>query len=86
MAFNNQSYVLGSGKVPTWLNDEASKGRVKFNYDDGDFINAIVFTPTQTVTANKGDVVLSLKSGLAVLPADKAKQYSMKGDNKDVQK
>ena len=79
MAFQNKQFVFGKDKIPTWFNEEAGKGRAKFNYDDDndDVVSVTVYTPTQTLIAKPGDVIMLLKSGLAVITGDKAKKYGV---------
>lgn len=77
MAFQNKQFVFGKDKVPTWFNEEADKGRAKFNYDDDDVVSVTVYTPTKTLIAKPGDVIMLLKSGLAVITGDKAKKYGV---------
>lgn len=83
MAFQTKSFVLSSKDVPVWLNDEAAKGRVKFVFDDNDeLVGATVYTPTKTLNAKVGDTIMLMKSGLAVLPAGKAKKYGVTKEEK----
>lgn len=77
MAFQVKSFVLGKDKVPTWFNDEMAKGRAKANYTDDELTSVSVFVPTKTLIANIGDTIMMLKSGLTVIPAEKAKKFGM---------
>ena len=78
-----KKFVFGKETNPQWFVEQCSLGRVKINYEDGEIINATIYTPTKSIIAIPGDVILYTKSGLSVLPADKAVKY---GVQKNVQK
>lgn len=73
-----KKFIVGSEKIPEWLNEQCSKGRAKINYDEGKVVSIIVFSPTKTFTALKGDVIVLYKSGLSVITSDKAVKYGVK--------
>lgn len=79
-----ETFILGRGSVPSWFNDEANKGRAKLIYnEDEELIGAKVFMATKMVNANVGDTIMLLKSGLAVVPREKAKKYKVQNDVKE---
>lgn len=82
MANEVKKFVVGQGKFPMWFNEEAAKGRVKLNYDGNELQTITVFAPTKTLTAKHGDVIMMLKSGLTVVPAEKAVKYGVKNEQK----
>lgn len=77
MAFEVKTFVFGT-KTPEWFDENAKSGRVKINYDDeGEILNATVYTPTKTLIAEIGDTIMLLKSGLTVIKKDKAIKYNV---------
>lgn len=72
--------IVGVDKIPTWFNEECSKGRAKIVTENGKLLNIIVHNVSRTVTANIGDVIILYNSGLSVIPADKAVKYYVKKD------
>lgn len=68
MAFNVQRYVLGTGDIPQWLQEQSALGRAKFNYEDGELANVTVFGVPKTKVAKVGDTIALSKSGLVVIP------------------
>lgn len=80
-----KQFVFGKEKAPDWFGVETSAGRAKVNYDeDGNVINAIVYTPTKKLVANIGDTIMLYKSGLAVLNSEQAKKYKVQRSVKEV--
>lgn len=73
-----ETYILGQGKAPQWLNDEAGKGRVKFIRDDeGNLLGAKIMSGTKVYDAKVGDSIIKSNSGLVAMPQDKAKKYGV---------
>lgn len=73
-----KTFVLGRDAIPEWFNESARQGRAKLVYDPDDqtdLIGAVIFAPTRTVNANLGDVIMKSRSGLMVVPKDKAAKY-----------
>lgn len=76
-------FVLGKDKMPVWFNDETVRGRAKVNLDeDRNVVSVTIYTPTRTLTALPGDVIMKLKSGMSVIPKDKAVKYGVVNENK----
>lgn len=76
-------FVLGKDKMPVWFNDETAKGRAKVNMDDDrKIVSVTIYTPTRTLTALPGDVIMKLKSGMSVIPKEKAVKYGVVNENK----
>lgn len=76
-------FVLGKDKMPVWFNDETARGRAKVNLDeDRNIVSVTIYTPTRTLTALPGDVIMKLKSGMSVIPKDKAVKYGVVNENK----
>lgn len=76
-------FVLGKDKMPVWFNDETARGRAKVNLDeDRNIVSVTIYTPTRTLTALPGDVIMKLKSGMSVIPNDKAVKYGVVNENK----
>ena len=83
MAFQNKKFIVGE-KSPEWFKEQCSLGRAKVVYDDeGDFVNIIVYSATKNYTAKKGDVIMLLKSGLAVIPKEQAVKYKIQKETKE---
>lgn len=76
MSNNVLTYVLGSRNVPDWVNSEAEAGRIKISYnDDAEIEYAKVASGNKEYNAKVGDTIVKSKSGLVVIPKDKAKKY-----------
>ena len=82
MAFNVQRYVLGTGDIPQWLQEQSALGRVKFNYEDGELVNVTVFGVPKTKVARLGDTIALSKSGLVVIPKQAVNDEVQKKTNK----
>lgn len=65
--------VTGKG-FPDWVKQELASGKGKLNADDGEFQSLLFYTPSGTVVAKAGDVVLKTKAGIVVVP-QKARKY-----------
>ena len=64
-----------SAKYPDWFTKECKLGKIKMNYDeDGELLNATVHTPVKIQTANIGDAIVKLRSGVHVIVADRVKK------------
>lgn len=78
-----KDFVLGKGKIPNWFNEQCEKGRAKINYDDeSNIINATIHTPTKSIKAKIGDSIMLAKSGLQVVPKEKAIKYRIQKSEK----
>ena len=76
-------FVLGKDKMPVWFNDETARGRAKVNLDDDrKVVSVTIYAPTRTLTAFPGDVIMKLKSGMSVVPKEKAVKYGVVKENK----
>lgn len=64
----NNEFKFGRDEIPDWLKEQASTGRVKFVYNDdmSDINSIMIFTPTKTLNANKGDVLVLGKFGVSI--------------------
>ena len=74
-----KKFVLGTDKVPDWFIGESSSGRAKINYDEetGKIVNATIFSPTGTIVAKPGDVIIKTRTGVGIVNNDKAKKYGV---------
>lgn len=79
--FSIKEWVYDNEKIPDWINEEASRGLVKIDKEDGDIIQIKLFTPTGTEIVNKGDAILLLKSGLVKLTKDQYNKFRNKNNN-----
>lgn len=73
-----KTFVLGKDAIPEWFNESARHGRAKLVYDPDDqtdLVGAVIFAPTKTVNANIGDMIMKSRTGLMVVPKDKAAKY-----------
>lgn len=71
-------YFLGEGRIPEWINEEARKGRIKFNYDEqGELVNAKVISGAKRYTARLHDCIVQTVSGLTVIDAATAKRMKL---------
>lgn len=76
-------FVLGKDKMPVWFNDETARGRAKVNLDeDRKVVSVTIYTPTKTLTALPGDIIMKLKSGMSVIPKEKAVKYGVVNEGK----
>ena len=65
---NPKSFVVGSKSYPDWFKEQASKGRVRVNYDDeGELINITIYGATKNYTAIPGDEIIFTKNGPSVV-------------------
>lgn len=78
MAFNVQRYILGTGEIPQWLQEQSVLGRVKFNYEDDELVNVTIFGVPKTKVARLGDTIALSKSGLVVIPKQTASNENQK--------
>lgn len=69
--------VAGKG-FPDWLKEAIASGRGKVNTEDGEFLSIVLFTPSGTLVAKKGDEVVKTKSGIIVVPKQ-ARKYMDEG-------
>lgn len=82
----NETFVVGKEKIPQWFNDQASIGRAKVNKDeDGELLNIIIYGPTGNKIAKIGDSVMNTRSGLVVIPEEKAKKYNVQETRKNIE-
>lgn len=74
-----KKFIFGVEKTPEWFTNECLSGRAKVNYNEetGEIENAIIYSPTKRFYANKGDVIMMMKSGMTVIQRDKAKKYKV---------
>lgn len=73
-----KSFVLGRDAVPEWFNESARQGRAKLVYDPDEqteLIGAVIFAPTKTINVKLGDTIMKSRTGLMVVPKDKAAKY-----------
>lgn len=71
-----ETFVLGSGKVPEWVNGFMSNGIIQKIDNDGE-VSYRINTPVGVKKANVGDVIVRTKSGVSLVPADKAEKFKM---------
>lgn len=71
-----ETYIVGSGKVPDWVNGFMSNGIVqKIENDDEMYYR--INSPVGIKKAYNGDVLVRTKSGVSLVPADKAEKFKM---------
>ena len=71
-----ETFVIGSGRVPDWINGFMLNGIIqKIENDDEVFYR--INTPVGVKRANIGDVLVRTKSGVSLVPADKAEKFKM---------
>ena len=75
---NLQKFIVGE-KVPAWFTERAEMGRAKELYDEdtGELIGIRVTTATKTYDAKVGDTILLMRSGMVVVPKEKAEKYGL---------
>lgn len=72
-----QKFIAGE-KTPEWFNQRASMGRAKKTYDeDGELTGILVTTATKTYEAKVGDTIMLTKSGMVVIPKEKAQKFGL---------
>ena len=71
-----ETFILGSGGIPDWVKSYMSNGVIqKIENEDGVFYR--INSPTGMKKASVGDVVVRTRSGVNLVPADKAEKYKM---------
>ena len=50
--------------------------------DDRKVVSVTIYAPTRTLTAFPGDVIMKLKSGMSVVPKEKAVKYGVVSESK----
>lgn len=71
-----ETFILGSGKVPDWVKGFMTSGIIqKVENDDEVFYR--INTPVGIKKAIVGDVIVKTRSGVSLVPADKAEKYKM---------
>lgn len=71
-----ETFVLGSGGVPDWVKSFMINGIIqKVENDDEVFYR--INTPVGIKIAHNGDVIVRTRSGVSLVPADKAEKYKM---------
>lgn len=79
-----KQFVLGKDNFPEWFKEQATKGRVRLNYDDdGVLENVVVYGATKNYTAKPDDVIVMLKTGITVIPHETAVKYGPKVTDKE---
>lgn len=73
--------VTGKG-FPDWLKQMMASGRAKVKTDDGMFECIMLFTPSGTLIAHVGDVIVKTSSSVFVMPKEQASKY-IKGVDPD---
>lgn len=78
-----KEFVFGKGAIPEWFKSLCSTGRAKVVYDDeGEIVKAVLYAPGGVKEAFIGDTIIYVASGLAVIPAEKAKKYGLQRKDK----
>ena len=71
-----ETYIVGSGKVPDWVNGFMTSGIVqRIENDDETYYR--INSPVGIKKAYDGDVLVRTKSGVSLVPADKAEKFKM---------
>lgn len=72
-----EHFTIGEGNFPNWFNEALVKGRAKVNRDeyDGSLKNIVVHTVSGQVKGKTGDVILNTRSGILVVPRERAAKY-----------
>lgn len=76
----NKFYTIQKNNegAPEWFHNECAAGRIRLFYD-GEYLEKVtVFTPTKTVTGKIGDVIVKSRTGMNIIPKDKAKKYKVR--------
>ena len=80
MVNENKFYTIQKNNegAPEWFHNECAAGRIRLFYD-GDYLEKVtVFTATKTVTGTIGDVIVKSRTGMNIIPKDKAKKYKVR--------
>lgn len=72
-----EHFTIGDGNFPNWFNEALVKGRAKVNRDeyDNSLKDIVVKTVSGPARGKIGDVVLRTRSGILVVPKEKAAKY-----------
>ena len=71
-----ETFVIGSGKVPDWVNGFMLNGVIQRVENDDEMFYRIN-SPVGIKIAHEGDVLVRTKSGVSLVPADKAEKFKM---------
>lgn len=73
------SFTFGKDTYPEWFKKAAAEGKITFQTDPstGELLGAIISVPTKTYSATIGDTIMNLKTGMAVVPQEAAKKFSV---------
>lgn len=81
-----KKYIIGTNPIPDWVKEFCRVGKIRFNYDEDEFIDVSVSVQSNVVKANNGDLLLKSRSGLIVIPKDKAEMYLPKPNKQNLGK
>lgn len=71
-----ETFILGSGGIPDWVMSYMSNGVIqKIENEDGVYYR--INSPVGVKKAQVGDVIVKTRSGVSLVPADKAEKYKM---------
>ena len=70
-----ETYIVGS-KVPDWMSGFMSNGVVQ-RIENDDEVYYRINSPVGIKIAHNGDVLVRTKSGVSLVPADKAEKFKM---------
>lgn len=76
----NKFYTIQKNNedAPEWFHNECAAGRIRLFYD-GEYLEKVtVFTTTKTVVGKIGDVIVKSRTGMNIIPKDKAKKYKVR--------
>ena len=71
-----ETFVIGNGKVPDWVNGYMSNGVIQ-RVENDDEVFYRINSPVGIKIAHVGDVLVRTKSGVSLVPADKAEKFRM---------
>lgn len=73
-----ETYVIGNGNIPDWIKGYMANGIVQKIEDD--YAGTYYFrinSPTGVKKGNIGDVLVRTRSGVSLVPAEKAEKFKM---------
>lgn len=83
MEVRKMTVSRSASNFPDWFKEQAAAGRIKINLDDDGHVDSmVVFSPTGRSVAQVGDVIMLMKSGLAVISEEKAQRYKIQQNPK----
>jgi len=71
-----ETFILGSGNIPDWVKGYMSNNIIQ-RVENDDEVFYRINSPQEIKIAHEGDVIVKTKSGVGLVPKDKAEKFKM---------